>query len=64
MPAAVLDALVTVFPAVEPAFPTVLAAVGLEPDRPDATEPAACPTLEPTFWPVLETTCDTVPPGF
>jgi hypothetical protein len=51
-------------PAAEPALPTVLAAVGLEPDSPDATDPATPLTVEPRFWPVLETTWEAVPEAF
>jgi hypothetical protein len=61
-PAAVFDVLVTVFWAVEPAALTALAADGLEPARLDATDLATPPAVEPTVWPVLDTTWATVPP--
>jgi hypothetical protein len=47
--AALLAVLLTALPAVEPALPTALAAVGLAPDRPAATDPAVLLTLEPTL---------------
>lgn len=61
-PAAVFDVLVIVFWAVEPAALTALAADGLEPERLDATDLATPPAVEPTVWPVLETTPATVWP--
>jgi hypothetical protein len=54
-PAAVFAVLLAALPAADPAPLTAPAAAGLVPDRPEATEPAAPLTLEPTFWPVLET---------
>ena len=63
-PEAVLDVPLTALPAVEPAFPTAPAAGGLEPDNPEATDPATPLTVEPRFWPVLETACETVPDAF
>ena len=62
--AAVLDVVVIALPAADPALLTALAAVGLEPDRCDATELATPPTVEPTLWPVLDTTWETLPPAF
>jgi len=47
--AAVLAVVLTALPAVEPALPTAFAAVGLVPDRPEATDPAVLLTLEPTL---------------
>jgi hypothetical protein len=60
-PDAVLDVPLTALPAAEPALPTALATGGLEPDSPDATDPATPLTVEPRFWPALETTWETVP---
>jgi hypothetical protein len=63
-PDAVVDVPLIALPAAEPALPTALAAVGLAPDSPDATDPATPLTVEPRFWPALETTCETVPEAF
>jgi hypothetical protein len=63
-PDAVLEVPLIALPAADPALPTAPAAGGLEPDSPDATDPATPLTVEPRFWPVLETTCETVPDAF
>jgi hypothetical protein len=63
-PDAVLDVPLIALPAAEPALVTVLAAGGLEPDSPDATDPATPLTVEPRFWPALETACETAPDAF
>jgi hypothetical protein len=63
-PDAVLDVPLIALPAADPALPTAVAAGGLEPESPEATDPATPLTVEPRFWPALETTCETVPDAF